>query len=472
MNNLKKLSVLLVEDEESLRGETVAFLEMYCGRVIPAVNGREALALFTDEYPDLVVSDIRMPLMDGLELATRLKECSPDTPVIFCTAFTETAYLLKAIELGVSAFVRKPVDTDELISAITKAAVPLLQRREICELSAGLTASLTAHFGTGQVMKTLSEQVARVAHTSFNILLQGETGTGKSRLADIIHKISPRRGEPFVCAQLAAIPEQLVESELFGHVKGAFTGAAYAHSGLIEATRKGTLFLDDIEACPAFVQAKLLRCVEEKRFMPVGSTTEKIGDVRIIAASNSNLKEEVIAGRFREDLFYRLADFVISLPPLRDARDAIIQLALKFLKETCDELGRDIPLLNEDARAMLSAAEWPGNIRQLKSVIRRASLHAGGIINANVIRPALKDIIDKHAAPEIDNVAAMSPPPFPCTIDTLEKWSLEQSLKFCNGRRMKTAAMLGMNYYTFRRKLEKHSIVFEKGTILDMVEDK
>jgi DNA-binding NtrC family response regulator len=471
MNDFKRLSILLVEDEEDLRRETASFLEIYCGRVIRAANGREALTLFNELRPDIVISDIRMPLMDGLELAVHLKRQAPETPVIFCTAFTDTPYLLKAIELGVSAFVRKPADTDELLAAIDKAALPLLQRIEIRELSDQLTASLTAYLGAGPTLKSLSEQVARVAHTSFNILLQGETGSGKSYLANIIHSISPRRDGPFVSAQMAAIPEQLAESELFGYVKGAFTGATHTRRGLVETAYGGTLFLDDIESCSLPIQAKLLRFVEEKRFTPVGSAAEKSGDVRIIAASNRNLKQEVPDGRFREDLFYRLSDFIISLPPLREMRDTVVPLSLKFLQETCNELGRDIPFIDDEARALLTANDWPGNIRRLKSVIRRAALLADNTINGAVIAAAFGDIIDTPHLQAEDCTVAPAPPPFPCSMDTLEKWSLEEALRFCGGKRMKAAAMLGMNYYTFRRKLEKHGIAVDKEQADDRTDD-
>jgi len=239
----------------------------------------------------------------------------------------------------------------------------------------------------------------------------------------------------------------------------------------VEAAQGGTLFLDDIEACSLPVQAKLLRFVEEKCFTPVGSTTEKTGDVRIISASNRNLKEESQTGHFREDLFYRLADFVISVPPLRETRDAIIPLALKILQETCNELDRDIPLLDEDARALLTAGDWPGNIRQLKSVIRRSLLLSGDTVNAAAIMAAAGNTPETHAIRTISDADAMSPPPFPCAMDALEKWSLEQALRFCGGKRMKTAAMLGMNYYTFRRKLEKHDITFDIETSADMTDD-
>ncbi|MDD2308430.1 MAG: sigma-54 dependent transcriptional regulator [Desulfuromonadaceae bacterium] len=456
MSDLKSLAILLVEDEDELRRETAAFLELYCGRVIQAPNGREALALIDSGRPDLVISDIRMPVMNGMELAASMKVRWPDTPLIICTAFTETSYLLKAIELGVTAFVRKPVDTDELLAVIAKAALPLLQRREIEGFSGELMASMRLQMGDTQSQRTVVEQTARVARTSFNVLLEGETGTGKSRLATIIHALSPRRDARLVTVQMGALPLNLAESELFGHVKGAFTGADRNRVGLVEAADGGTIFLDDIESCPAELQGKLLRFVEEKKFTPLGSTVEKAVDVRIISASNRNLKEEALAGRFREDLYYRLADVTIPLPPLRETPDSVAPLALKFLRETCDELGRNLVFLDDEARSLLVSMPWPGNIRQLKSVIRRAALGAGSVIGAADIATQEAPVVTASGLAGDSHFPV--PPPFPCGMDKLESWSLEQALRFCGGKRMKTAAMLGMNYYTFRRRLEKHGI--------------
>lgn len=457
---LKSLTILLVEDEKELRRETAAFLELYCNRVIQAENGREAISLVDTESPDLVISDIRMPVMDGLKLAACLKQRSPEIPVIFCTAFTETSYLLKAIELGVAAFVRKPVDTDEFLAAIYKAAVPVLQRREIKGLSAELTAAINIQMGDSPALQVVAEQAARVARTSFTVLLKGETGSGKSRLASIIHRLSPRREQPLITVQLGALPLHLIESELFGHLKGSFTGADLARTGLVEAAQRGTLFLDDIDACPPNIQAKLLRFVEEKKFTPVGSVTEKTLDVRIISASNRDLKQEAKTGHFREDLYYRLADITIVLPPLRETRDIVVPLSQKFLQETCDELGREIPRLDDEAASLLTTMAWPGNIRQLKSVIRRAALNAGAVIT-------VADIADQETRPAMiyatpGDSTNVAPPPFPCGMDKLESWLLEQALHYCDGKRMKTAMMLGMNYYTFRRRLERHGLSTEE----------
>lgn len=456
MTDFKPLTILLVEDEPELRQETAAFLELYCGRVIQAANGREALVLFISERPDLVISDIRMPVMDGLELAAELKRQAPDTPLIFCTAFTETNYLLKAIDLGVAAFVRKPVDTDELLTTIGKAALPILQRRQIDGLSHELSASMRAQFGDTPAQRAIMELVRQVAFTSFNVLLEGATGTGKSRIASIIHATSPRREAPFVTVQMGALPLNLMESELFGYLRGSFTGAERNRTGLAETADGGTIFLDDIESCPVELQGKLLRFVEEKKFTPLGSTAEKKVDVRIITASNKNLKLEAQAGRFRHDLYYRLADTVIQLPLLTDMKDSIAPLAKKFLRETCDELGKALSVFDEEALKLLNNMPWPGNIRQLKSVIRRVTLTAGSRVTpADITAASDRSVITVSVQ---DSSGLPSLPPFPCQMDTLETWILEQALSYCNGKRMKTAAMLGMNYYTFRRKLEKHGI--------------
>ena len=462
MKELKSLTIVLAEDEDELRHETATFLELYCGRVIQAPNGREALALIDQHRPDLVISDIRMPVMDGIELAVQLKKLAPETPLIFCTAFTETSYLLKAIELGVAAFVRKPVDTDELMAVIAKAALPMLQRRQIRDLSGELMASMRTQIGDSPAQMAIVEQAAGAARTSFNVLLQGETGTGKSRLANIIHTLSSRRDARFVTVQMGALPFNLAESELFGHLRGAFTGADRNRTGLAEAADGGTLFLDDIESCPAELQAKLLRFVEEKKFISLGSTMEKKVDVRVIAASSKNLKQEALAGRFREDLYYRLADTTITLPLLSETKDSIEPLVKKFLRETCDELGIAPPLLAEAAVERLVNMPWPGNIRQLKSVIRRVTLSAGETISEADIAA----VSETDAAGAATGTEAPAPesslPAFPCQMDSVEARVLEQALRYCDGKRMKTATMLGMNYYTFRRRLEKYGIVSDE----------
>jgi DNA-binding NtrC family response regulator len=253
------------------------------------------------------------------------------------------------------------------------------------------------------------------------------------------------------------VPIHLADSLLFGHLKGAFTGADRARAGLVETAGGGTIFLDDIESCDPAVQAKLLRLVEDKSFIPVGGSVEKRHDVRFLVASNRDLKEAVEAKQFREDLYYHLADVTISMPPLREMPEAILPLAHKFLRETCDELGRNLPFLDDDAGLALTAMPWPGNIRQLKSFIRRVVLDADTVITGADITGTDVAVSAPQQQISLADIQS-SPPTFPCSMDTFEKWLFEQALRFCDGKRMKTAAMLGMNYYTFRRKLEKYGL--------------
>jgi DNA-binding NtrC family response regulator len=311
--------------------------------------------------------------------------------------------------------------------------------------------------GRHPLQQAVAGLAARVAPTTYNVLLQGETGTGKSRLANIIHTLSPRREGPFATIQLSTVPIHLADSLLFGHLKGAFTSADRTRTGLVETAGGGTIFLDDIEACDTSVQAKLLRLVEDKSFIPVGGSVEKRHDVRFLVASNRDLKKAVEAKQFREDLYYRLADVTISMPSLREMPEAILPLAHKFLRETCDELGRNPPLLDDDAGLALTAMPWPGNIRQLKSFIRRAVLDSDTVITGADITGT--DVAVSTPQQTLRTDTQSSPPPFPCCMDALEKWLFEQALRFCDGKRMKTAMMLKMNYYTFRRKLTKHGLL-------------
>jgi DNA-binding NtrC family response regulator len=246
MTDLKEINILLVEDEEELCWRVATFLKRSCGSVVTAGNGELALESIARRRPDVVVSDIRMPVLDGIGLATRLKAEQPDLPVIFCTAFTETAYLLKAIELGVSALVPKPIDAELLLNAIWQATLPIIQQRRIDTLNSDMTAMVASRLGKGKAMQRLANQATQVASTDYAVLLLGETGVGKSHLAALIHDLSPRRDHPFITVNLGALPEHLAENELFGHAKGAFTGADLATRGLVAAAAGGTLFFDEI----------------------------------------------------------------------------------------------------------------------------------------------------------------------------------------------------------------------------------
>jgi DNA-binding NtrC family response regulator len=449
MAEKEPLTVLFVEDEPDLRERIRIVLEMYYRKVLSCGNGREALELFEAERPDVVVSDIMMPVMDGLEMARAIRQLAPETPVILCTAFTETSYLLKAIELGVCAYLRKPVDCRELVAAVNRAALPILQRRELEETARSEQASLQLLLGESTAMRQTVQQARRIAATDFSLIIQGETGAGKSNLAFIIHNLSRRRERPFVTVTLSSLAETLVESQLFGHVRGAFTGALSARRGLFEEADGGTLFLDDVDCASPALQAKILHAVEQQWFFPVGGTQKVQVDTRIIAASNRDLLAEAHQGNFREDLYYRLGDMVITLPPLRERGEDIALLARSFLNEVSLELERVPPRLSPDAILFLSRQPWPGNVRELKSAMKRAALFAADSLNADELARILS-----RQTPD----AREGEPAVPLTLDQLKRLAVQQALAATGGKKMEAARLLDVEYGRFKRLLERYGL--------------
>lgn len=450
MTDLKDITLLLVEDEEELCRRIAKFLRRYCGTVLTAANGLLALESIACQRPDVVVSDIRMPVLDGVGLATRLKAEQPGLPVIFCTAFTETAYLLKAIELGISALVPKPIDSDILLHAIQQAALPIIQQRRIDTLNSDMAAMTAARLGRGAAMQRLAGQALQVAATDYTILLQGDTGVGKSHVAELIHNLSPRRDRPFITVNLGAVPEHLAESELFGHAKGAFTGADASAKGLVAAAAGGTLFFDEIDAAPRSLQVKILRLVEQKQYVPVGTTLPVEAKTRIIAASNRNLAELAARGEFREDLYYRLADLIITIPPLREIPEEIAPLVQRFAQETCAELRRSTPEFAPGVLEHLATYQWKGNIRELKSIIRRILLTAGPVVTIADIKGAVNGTeifaCDGGSSKEV------------LTLCQAEEAAIRTALTASGGRQTAAARLLDIDYSRFKRLLEKHGI--------------
>lgn len=447
MDEKVRLKVLYVEDEPDLRERIRIVLEMQFQTVLTAANGSEGVELFARELPDVVVSDIMMPVLDGVEMTRRIKELRPETPVIFSTAFTETGYLLKAIELGVSAYVRKPLDCRELIAAIIKAATPILQRGELEQLRERNQASLEFFLGESEPMQRVVKQAQVIASTDFSVVIQGETGVGKSHLASLIHGVSARRRHPFITVTVSSLAESLAESQLFGHVKGAFTGAASAKSGLFEEAEGGTLFFDDIDCASPSLQAKILHAVEQKWFFPVGGTKPVQVDTRIIVASNKELLQEAKEGRFREDLYYRLADLVITLPPLRERGCDIAALARTFLNEISRELQRLPPRIRTEALLMLNRQPWPGNVRELKSVMKRAALFAGETLGCDDLAGIISGQGgEAAAAPRLQS------------LEELKRNAVVEALAATGGKKMEAARLLEVDYSSFKRMLEKYRL--------------
>ena len=447
MADKAKLKVLYVEDEPDLRERIRIVLEMHFETVVTASNGKEGLELFRSELPDIVVCDIRMPVMDGLEMTEQIRKMAPGTPVIICTAFTETSYLLRAIELGVSCYVRKPLDCRELIEAISRAALPILQQKELEQSRDSEQASLELLLGGSPAIREAIRQAQRIAQSDFSLIIEGETGVGKSHLASIIHGLSRRRQLPFITVTVSALPEPLVESQLFGHMKGAFTGAVATTRGLFEEADGGTLFLDDVDCASPVVQAKLLHAVERKQFYPVGSPQPVTVDTRIIAASNRDLLQEVQKGNFREDLYYRLGETVVTLPPLRQRGDDIMLLARRFLADISSELNRVPPLLTADAVLMLNRHPWPGNVRELKSVMKRAVLFATETITAKDLAQVM-NVVSRGSDPH--------PPAGIQSLEGMKRDAVRQALAATGGKKMEAARLLDVDYSSFKRMLDRY----------------
>jgi DNA-binding NtrC family response regulator len=441
------VTILYVEDEPDLRERIRIVLEMHFARVLPAADGKEGLEIFFREHPDIVVSDIMMPVMDGLEMTKRLRERTPDTPVILTTAYTETSYLINAIELGVSAYVRKPLDCRQLVDAISRAATPILQRVELEQLRQREQNSLALLLGESPAMKEVIRKAQRIAETDYSIIIQGATGVGKSHLASLIHGLSPRRHNSFVTVTISSLPESLVEAQLFGHTRGAFTGAISSKTGLFEEAHGGTLFLDDVDCASLMIQAKILHAVEQKQFIPVGGTKPVAVDTRVIAASNRDLLEEVRKGNFREDLYYRLSDLVITVPSLRDRGADITALAHSFLIDISRELHRTPPRLAADAVLLLHRHPWPGNVRELKSVMKRAALFAEEIITVEELSSAIKN---QASSEEVGRP--------PQTLEELKRDAIRQALTATGGKKMEAARLLDVDYSTFKRMLDKYHL--------------
>ena len=367
-------TVLIVDDEANARKGLAALLEQEGYGVVTAADGLQAFDLLATTTPDIVVTDLRMPRMDGLELLKRVKQSYEDIPVIVVTAFGEVDSAISAVRAGAEEYLQKPVQIEELVVVLERALKNRSVRDELKSLKTRLDDKLRPSniVGDSTPMQAVFKTVAQVAPTRASVLITGESGTGKELIAQAIHAGSPRRGGPFVKLHCAALAESLLESELFGHEKGSFTGAAGRREGRFKQADGGTLFLDEIGEIPAGTQVKLLRFLQERSFERVGSNETVHVDVRVIAATNRRLDQEVREGRFREDLYYRLNVVSIEMPPLRVRPGDVLLLAEHFLRRYARENGKEIRGLAPNAVAKLAEYTWPGNVRELENVVERA----------------------------------------------------------------------------------------------------
>ncbi len=376
---MSKGRILIIDDEEIVRSSCMKILEPEGYEVVTAGSGNEGLTLLASARFDLVITDLKMPDIDGIEVLIRIKERWPSTEAIIMTGYGTVKTAVKAMKAGVFDYIEKPFSPDDLLSLVSRA----MERRK---LPAENTARevVPSHYELGNMvgespaMQRVFQLIARVAATGSTVLITGESGTGKELVAKAIHYNSPRKDLPFVTLDCVTIPETLIESELFGHARGAFTGAAEKKKGLLEMANGGSIFFDEIGNIGLVTQAKLLRVLQEREFRPVGEKDTVHVDVRFISATNKDLKAMTKEGTFREDLYYRLNIFPIAVPPLRERREDIPHLAYHFLHKYSRELGRNVTHVSAEAMKLLLAYDWPGNARQLENIIQRAIIMCQG----------------------------------------------------------------------------------------------
>jgi len=460
------LPILIVEDKDSLRAMLRLALEAQGHTVVEARDQREAEAALQASRPAVVLSDLRLPEGDGFGVLRAAKEFDVDMPVIVMTAFGSIQDAVAAMKEGALDFLAKPVDPDHLLLMVERA---LVQRRLSTE-NMLLKEELAQRRGAPQIvgddakLKQVSVALHRAAATDTTVLLQGESGTGKELFARTLHVLSPRADGPFVAINCAAIPETLLETELFGHEKGAFTGAANRKPGKFELAHRGTLFLDEIGDLPLPLQAKILRAIEEKRFERVGGTVPLQVDVRVVAATNRNLKAAVAARQYREDLYFRLSVFPITIPPLRERPNDISTLARFFIDRYCRDLTKKPLALSDTAERELQQYLWPGNVRELQNCIERAViLTEGDTIHPRHLNlsfrsaPSPPDGDEGGPWAQIDLSGSLADATRRVTVEA-ERRKIEQTLRDTNGDVGRTAELLRVSYKALQTKLKEHKL--------------
>jgi DNA-binding NtrC family response regulator len=453
MNNMNK-RILIVDDEEIVRFALSEKLRENDFSVIEAFDGRNAVDVFGREVVDAVLLDLRMPDMNGIETMQELKKIDPDVPIIIVTAYGDIPTAVQAIKLGAYDFIEKPPQISKLIVTLQRAVEKLELQRMVKRLDTTFDTSLELLMGKSKVIKKVIEQIKQVSWTDMSVMLQGETGTGKSFIANTIHNVSKRAAKEFVRVDIGLIPETLVESELFGYEKGAFTGAERKKNGYFELAHGGTIFIDELQNMSPVVQTKLLSVVEEKRVYPLGSVKPLDIDVRIITATNKDMKKIVAENKFREDLFFRLGEFIITLPPLRERLDDIPFFARKFMIEAEMEMNKQIKEIDNDALDYLRQYDWPGNIRELRNVIRRAVL----LSEDGVIRNTHIELKKEDGDEKKETLGVSSLFPLKAAVADTEKKALRYALHITQGNKKKAASLLNIDYKTLLSKIKEYGI--------------
>ena len=459
--------ILVVDDDGDFRWAMGNVLQGAGFHVSEAEDGEKGLKVLHDCSPDLVLLDYRMPGKDGLETALEIRERAPSLPIIMITAYAEVHSAVKAMKMGVYDYVTKPIDNQDLLFSVKRALETQDLTKEVKELRTALNkrTSLYETMGSSDKIKNMIGLVEKVAPTPFTVLIQGASGTGKELVSRAVHDLSAVREGPFVALDCGAIPETLIESELFGYMKGAFTGAHADKPGRFESAEGGTVFLDEVSNLPFEAQQKLLRVVEERRVQRLGARKSRPVRVRIIAAGNKPLEEEVAAGTFRPDLFYRLSEFTISVPGLKERQEDIPYLAKRFADEAAKELKKKGGGFTRQALSMLTAYDWPGNVRELRNVIRQAALLCG----ENLPIDAEHLLLSGHsgatmggASFTVSSASSMGSHVLKDAVKAhtgvVEKRLIGDTLAATKGNKSEAARRLGIDYKTLLRKIKIHGV--------------
>jgi len=459
--------VLIVDDDRDISSLLSALMNKEGLTNVVARDGETALQMVPEARPDMLLVDVKMPGIDGMTVLKRVKETDPHLPVVLITAYAEISASVAAMRAGAFDYLAKPFDHPEVIRVVRAALAERDRRRRSQSEEIAADNCLRVMMGPSDAVTRIIREVNRVAQSDFSVIIQGETGSGKELVARALHQLSSRDGGPFIPLDCGAIPETLIESELFGYQKGAFTGATGPKAGKFEAAQGGTLFLDEIGNLPLASQTRLLRVLQEKAVLRLGATRPIKIDVRLLTASNQELQGLVTSRQMREDLFFRLNEFTITIPPLRDRKDDIPYLAKRFMDRTNKELKKNVQRISEYCIEALLSYNWPGNVRQLRSVIRRAVLLADDIITEKHLDikrapvPGLAFTPRVQGAPwqelSLKEIVQRS-------VVTVEREVLTQALKYTRGNKAKAARLLQIDYKTMHTKLKQFGISKSGGS--------
>lgn len=445
--------ILIAEDEDLMRAILTRLLKEAGYRVATANSAETALELFAAEDVAVTLTDIRMGEMDGLALLDNIKNIDSEALIIVMTAYSSVDSAIAALRKGAYDYITKPFVNEDVLQSVKNA----IRQRELFSENRALRRELDRRYsfseiiGTSEALNSVFRLVEKVAATNTHILIEGESGTGKELIARAIHHNSPRMNRPFIAINCGALPESLLESELFGHTKGAFTGAVSSKLGLFRSAEGGTVLLDEVGEISPAMQVRLLRALQEHEVLPVGSSIPVSFDARVICATNRDLEKEVAEGRFREDLFYRLNVIEVHLPPLRERREDIPLLVRHFVSRTAREQGRDEKVIDPAVMSALLNYAWPGNVRELQNAIERAFTLSGDVVDLDSLPPRIR----VAASPTL----MRDPDGFRPTLDEIERRHIQDTLTSVNQDKSRAANILGIDLSTLYRKLKRYDAI-------------